>query len=102
MCNKAFLQLPKSKYHTLIHLKSLLIAFMASGLVTSGLKAAYNSKPEVTCKIKNKRPGSLFDVLYNNNTLFKLTITLLIKRLLFALSSSVIILKKIKYNVILL
>lgn len=37
---------------TLIHLKSLLMALMASGLVTRGLKAAYNSKPEVTCKTR--------------------------------------------------
>ena len=28
---------------------------MASGLVTSGLKAAYNSKPDVTCKKNDKK-----------------------------------------------
>ena len=31
------------------------MAFIASGLVTSGLKAAYNSKPDVTCQKKNDK-----------------------------------------------
>lgn len=32
----------------MIHRRSLLIAFMATGFVTSGLNAAYNSNPDVT------------------------------------------------------
>ena len=35
---------------TFIQRNSLLMALMAMGLVTKGLKAAYSSKPEVTCR----------------------------------------------------
>lgn len=37
----------------MIHRNSLLTAEMATVLVTSGLKIAYNSKPDVTYKIRH-------------------------------------------------
>lgn len=40
------------KKQTFIHLRSLFMAMIASGFVTSGLKAAYNSNPDVTYQEK--------------------------------------------------